>query len=335
MRTSYFRHGAYGILRLMKQGGRPTASKPLTVGIQRTQALKLNHAKSSAGFTIVETMIVLAVTGVLLVSAITLISGRQNKTQFQVAANDLQQKMQQIVNETVNGYSQADPNFSCQPPPNPDTAEPVITPYNAALPVGKCIFIGKALRFGQLGSDDSNHTLESIGIYPLVASRLDASKNEQSNNLTVRFAALAAGGNNPTAPDSYTTYNTVGGLKYVKTLYQLASPNNGVHAVNPDTLVSGIVFAQSLASYSTGVDTSQLNSGSQQFTLYGLNNSTDWSSAANPDSATFVGRINGATLLPLQNIQLCFASGTTNQSVLVTVDIGLTVSMEIKNGPAC
>ena len=71
------------------------------------------YPKGTGGFTIVETLIVLAVSGLLLISAIVMISGRTNKTQFTTAANDLKQSLEQVINEISSGYFPNANNFQC------------------------------------------------------------------------------------------------------------------------------------------------------------------------------------------------------------------------------
>lgn len=60
--------------------------------------------KNKHGFTIVEVLIVLAVSAAFLISALSLISGSQNKTLFNQAINDAQQQIDQLANNVANGY---------------------------------------------------------------------------------------------------------------------------------------------------------------------------------------------------------------------------------------
>ena len=58
------------------------------------------------GYTIVETLIFLAVSALLFVSTIILISGRQAKAQFTNSVRDLVSDITDVANDVANGYYQ-------------------------------------------------------------------------------------------------------------------------------------------------------------------------------------------------------------------------------------
>lgn len=60
--------------------------------------------KTQTGFTIVETLIVLAVTGVMFLSTVTLISGQISKRQFRSGAYQLQTLVKDKINDVSSGY---------------------------------------------------------------------------------------------------------------------------------------------------------------------------------------------------------------------------------------
>lgn len=102
--------------------------------------------KNKHGFTIVEVMIVLAVSGAFLVSALALISGSQNKTLFNQAINDAQQQIDMMANNVANGYyEQAGSVGKCYDSgtflrfDNTDTSERGTN--------GKCTFLGRVMQF--------------------------------------------------------------------------------------------------------------------------------------------------------------------------------------------
>jgi type II secretory pathway pseudopilin PulG len=122
----------------------------------------------SAGFTIVETIIVLAVSSLLATSVMLLVNGRQNKTMFQVASNDLKQQLEQIINETASGYYPTNDDFTCS---GSTGNHPVITAVNQQQ--GKndsCIFLGKALAFN-IGDSSSGLGPAAYIVYPLIGNR--------------------------------------------------------------------------------------------------------------------------------------------------------------------
>lgn len=60
--------------------------------------------KKQTGYTVVEILIVIAVTGVLFLSTSLLIRGQVEKTQYQDSMRQLQQLVQQSIKDTENGY---------------------------------------------------------------------------------------------------------------------------------------------------------------------------------------------------------------------------------------
>jgi type II secretory pathway pseudopilin PulG len=63
-----------------------------------------DYQKNSGGFTVVETLIVLAITGVMFVAIVGVVSGRQSKTQFNQAANNITAEIEQVISEVQSGY---------------------------------------------------------------------------------------------------------------------------------------------------------------------------------------------------------------------------------------
>src|SRR6266511_2117091 len=121
-----FAQDAYGILETMKGG------------------------KKARGFTVVETLIVLAVTGGLFVAIAATLSGRQNRTQFTQAIQEIQSQIQQVVNDVGSGYFPSTNNFSC----SATLAGPSIATGSAEQGSNAgCVFIGKAIQFGVAGTD--------------------------------------------------------------------------------------------------------------------------------------------------------------------------------------
>lgn len=71
------------------------------------------HPEGNSGFTVVETLIVLAITGVMFVAIVGVVSGRQAKTQFNQAANNITSEIEQIISEVQSGYYPDTGKFNC------------------------------------------------------------------------------------------------------------------------------------------------------------------------------------------------------------------------------
>jgi type II secretory pathway pseudopilin PulG len=283
-----------------------------------------------AGFTIVETMIVLVVSAGLAVSAMLLVNGRQNKTQFQVAINSLQQQVQQIINETASGYYPGG-NFTCQANA---LSYPTLTGVVAAQGTnGDCIFIGKALRLGA-GSNAANNV--DFTVYPMIANRLDSAGKEQSDPSTIHPTVVAPGAltNTSSVPDNSTTYQLRSGLTFGWQRYRVATSGAYAPTFTYSANTTLMVFVNSLAPYPSGGG--QLLSGDQQLSLYG---STGFATPP-ASSKDVVDRINTTTgasayvLVKIDSLRLCFNSGGTNQAGIMNIgnNGGLSVHMEIKDG---
>lgn len=286
----------------------------------------------------VEVLIVLAVTGLLLFSAIVLINGRQNKTEFMTGIHDLQQQIQQVVNETASNYYPNNGSFSCSATGG---NAPVISTTGAGQGTNAtCVFVGKALRFGDAGGagtlDNDTYT-----VYPLIANR----QNNLGQEVTAygatgdaHLVAIAPGtntNNTPGFPDDSTVEQLPGGItfNYANGNYDSADPTK------PANRVVAVAFLTSLGSYSadTSGDTQVLNSGAQQMGLYKFNGAVvPWGDATSTEG-TVVDALNSDPVAAAgSNVTLCFTSGTTNESGLITIARGsLVVNLQVYEGTAC
>ncbi len=283
-----------------------------------------DRISANMGFTIVETLIVLAVSGGLLLSAILLINGRQNKTEFTTGINGLQQQFQQIINQTASGYYPNNQSFTCTPQ-STGPAQLSIGGANTLGTNGDCIFIGTVLRFG--GSDGA----DNFTMYPLAANRLKPGTSDEVTGLTDTWPTAISKGStyNSRGPESSSNYVLAHGLTYVG-----RSVNGG--AVSPAG--TSVLAAAFITSFPTITNTT-LDPGSQQFSLYGFSN--QWTSTNNADNIDNAGKKRTGILnyySPYTQIGLCFASGGTNQSGLITLGSsngGLSVTTQIKSTRTC
>lgn len=110
------------------------------------------------GFTIVETLIVLAVTSAILISAFALVSGSQNKTEFNQAINDINQTINSTLNNVANGYYNNNyTNYTCKA--TPTAAKPTFTSGTVEMGANQgCIFVGRTIQF----TNDENFYIHNI-----------------------------------------------------------------------------------------------------------------------------------------------------------------------------
>ena len=124
------------------------------------------------GYTIIEVMIVLAISGFMFVIAMTFISGKQAKTSFYTGVYEMSDSINSVINQVKSGqYSDA--NFSCS-----DSGGAITISASLANTQGSnadCTFVGKYIKVG----DGST----SYSIYSLAGKRQDAVASDNATYL--------------------------------------------------------------------------------------------------------------------------------------------------------
>ncbi len=100
---------------------------------------------NSRGYTIVEVMIFLAISGFMFIIAATFVSGKQSRSEFRQGLNDLNSQVQQAISDVSNGFYPSNGDFSCQAS---TSGVPVFTiaPNETGTNQG-CVFLGKVIQF--------------------------------------------------------------------------------------------------------------------------------------------------------------------------------------------
>lgn len=273
------------------------------------------------GFTIIETLIVLAVSMALFLAAVILVAGQQRKVEFSQAVRDIQSNIQKTINEVSTGYY-SNPGFSC-------SASSSVTITAGSTPQGSnngCIFLGKALQFAVNGTDPQAYVTHVIaGLQDntgtLASARPRAIAPGQATNNAANF------------PNASTTDVLHNGLRAVSMSYTTGN------SVVP---IGAVAFLSELGDLDSS--TGQLLSGAQNVNVVPINNSASNNSPLSTTSTNVVDRINQQLLLsappvnPNGGVQICFASGGTDQSGLVTIGgsgRSLSVKLDIKSTKDC
>jgi type II secretory pathway pseudopilin PulG len=273
----------------------------------------------SGGFTIVETLIVLAVTGALFVAAAVTISGRQNRTQFATAVNNIQQQIQQVINETESGFFPDNNDFIC----NVSGGVPNIT---AGVGTGQgsntgCVFLGKVMQFG-LGAGPETFAVHSI-----------AGNGSATNVVAANAVDIYNGG----VTNILQSENLESGLTVNRMKYDSLGGGSNI-----DTAGVAFLAGDDSGNYATTNSSGNLNSGSQQFSLYAVKPTKV--GVGGDTISSMASKINSRspnTFQHAKDVKICFLSGTTNnQSALVTIgdnasNSQLTVQLAIKNNSTC
>jgi Tfp pilus assembly protein FimT len=266
-----------------------------------------------AGYTIVEVLIVLAVTALLFTSVMMTMAGRQNRTEFITSVRDLKTQIQQTISETASGYYPSMNNFRCTAVAG---APSVSAGGNDQGTNSGCIFMGKVIQFGLLGTGGGTGA-EKMLTYTAVGVRQTTAGKEVTSLAEANPVIMSESD----APGSVEARSINGGLT---TLWVHDGVGNNIGAVG---------FISSLAQYNDGL----LSSGSQQLNLMPISGSSlgmsqvDMAQAINTNLET--SQVN-----PSGGVKVCFVSGGTDQSGLITIGSNgrqLSVTLDIKENKEC
>lgn len=326
------------ILRAMKSGG---------------------YLGAADGFTIVEVMIVLAVSGLLLISAIVLINGRQAKTEFTTGINDELSQIQQIITDTTDGYYPNNGDISCTG--NPGVG---VVLKSAATKQGTnsgCIYLGSAIQFG-LGSTSPNSS--TLGVLPIVGNAYQIVGGVKTPVLTVSGSVpRALYPANGTAAESGVPTDAVE-QDYMENGLQIANGNNacGLGAGSTAAVcylpekIGGSWTATGMAAFVVGDNTgniaapaagsgSYLQSGTPQISLYAVAGSSDDKAFMTASSNVHAfSSFPSQGLDPAKEVLVCVSdygggggSGlfTIGGSSTATSNGGLGVTVQMKGDSTC
>lgn len=277
-----------------------------------------------SGFTIVEVLIVLAVTGMLFVSIMLLLGGRQNKTEFSVGSREIGSQIQQLINEAQTGYSGAS-NLRCDASSGSGTLR-LTNSTNQEGTNADCIFIGKTLIFRG----------DTVYTFPMAGARKSSSGKEVSTPLEARATAIAPDQTTNagfTASAMQTTKLPVG-FSFYSAAY--TKDGNGMPSTSVDSF--GTAYLSSLSDFSG--DGKDVVVGSQTLRMYsfvgdlrGLSSPASMASEINAE----LSRPAGTAYIKKSAVSYCFTSSSTDQSVLVTVGSqgGVGVTTEVYGSNNC
>jgi len=137
-----------------------------------------------SGYTIIEVMIVLAISGALLIGAAAIIGGKQGTTQFQVSSRDFNDVLNSISNNISNGYFSTVKTWSCSVTTG---SPPTVTPIQGGTTQGsngQCMFIGQVV---QLTPSSPNYT-----VTPLIGAQYKGGSASNGFSVTLSDSGAAA-----------------------------------------------------------------------------------------------------------------------------------------------
>lgn len=277
----------------------------------------MKGGKNNRGFTIMETLIVLAVTGVLFTAIAVTLSGRQSKAEFEQSIHEIQSQLQQTISEVGTGNFPSTANLTCSATGSGVSFAPGATAQGEN---SGCVFLGKVVQFKVAGSGDS----ENFNIYTAAGMRRTTAQNEVTSYAEAQPALI---------PASFS-----GAVENKRLLYGLNTYSMKDIATGTD--VGAIAFLSSMASY-TG---DSIVAGTQQVRTLAVKgvgtNLTDTQAiaAANDYLQAKSGYTPDADASNSQGVAICFVSGGTEQSGLVIIggaNRQLSVTLTIKGNKTC
>lgn len=196
------------------------------------------------GYTIVEVMIFLAVSGFMFVLAAHFVNGKQAQAEFKQGTHDFQQQMQAVINDVSNGFYPSNSNLNCTAS---GSGSPTITGGTTEQGQNKgCVFLGKTIQFAP-----SDYDAAHFEVYT-VAGRQYKDTSQILATTFVEAAPIAI-----TSPDLTQDHLIQWGLKITKTIVSSTNPNCSSSG-------GGIGFFGSFGNYAVGSD---LASGAQSIVV--------------------------------------------------------------------
>lgn len=264
-----------------------------------------SHIVISGGFTIVEVMIVLAVTSAILISAMSLIGRSQNRTTFSQAVNDINTQISSMSNNVANGYfaSTLPPSKDCNAPGS--SGVPVFVTHGANTNNGSCVYLGRIIQFTK-NQDFYFHNVmgrRQVGNPAKEATNMGEAEPQIIEPIPLSLPTTS------TYPPTSQGGLLQGGLKVGYVLY-----SNGGNWLP----TSGIAFMGSLTTYNS---TGSVESGAQTVDVFATvdNSVTDTKEKFISLFDTTFASLYSAQKNPSNGIKICFDSGTTNEHAIITI----------------
>lgn len=252
------------------------------------------------GYTIVEVLVFLAVSGVIFVAAVLLFQGQQGKTQFDQSMRDLNSKVEQYVNDVNGGFFPGSDKYGCSVGAG---SRPVLNNNPSGLGANQsCIFLGKAIGVTAGGN--------SLKVYTVLGDRLDPTTQSPVTTLASAYAEPA----NQPGFDLTETYSILWGATVKSSQF---TPSSGGRAIDGD-----------LVGFYSDLQGNTTTGGAQAVAAYGY---------PAPDLNNVSCYIEGtATAAPtcsyylMQSWQLCLQSGSSSRTALLQINsssLGVTTKL--------
>lgn len=281
------------------------------------------------GYTLIEVMIFLAISGVLFVSAVALIQGQQGRTQFSQSIRDIDSKITQYATEVSASYFPSTEKYSCSAVAGRPKLTPLAASSKALGSNEDCIVLGKALQFhttpGSVDDSLTSYTILGLRAFDVSVPGTPTPGNPTPPDVTKQVPVYSLNLANPTPATSLNdTYTLPFGTKI--TSAKNISGNNSAMAS----------FYVDLSQ--AGTDASANKSASLVSYQYPGDNPSGVSLSTYPDASSgpvyncltlnktqcsgLVDTPDGPQPERFSNWLLCFTSAASRQKAKITVSSG-------------
>ena len=243
----------------------------------------------------IEVLIVLAVTGALFLSAVFLINGKQQVTAYNQSIRNVETELQQVVNEVGSGFYANGGNITCI-----NSGGKPRLGNNGSDTQGTnkdCIFLGKTLQFAVKDTDpETYHVFTVVGLRGnSVNPSLDLASAQ------ARLIGQATNEVGSAVPNAYDTKKLLYGLTVSKMYYDN----------DPGKKIGAVAITSSLGTLGEA-------DGSQQVNVVAIPGTQLRLTA--PEAVSQVNsQLGSGVVNPTGGVQICFDSGGTKQSGLITL----------------
>lgn len=281
-------------------------------------------SRVARGFTIVEVLIVLAVTSALLTVAIVFMGGKQAKTEFAIGSRQIRQDIEQVINEAASGYYPNSENFTCSRQGDYRQVQ-IAAGSESQGASNECIYVGNAMLFGQ-----TRH-VQDMRVVPLAGNKETTTATGKSDVTDIRQAHPTAiapgvlGGPNDTAPDQSRTVRLPVGFEYAGYWLDTA----GSLSVPP-------------GDFAVAVLSDFASAGTQHFSVYSIQ---PWAPGNSDRLEVMELNQSVASTAPpsfskystYSAIHLCFKHDTAEKSAEISMgrEGGIGVEMKVYTGAKC
>jgi hypothetical protein len=260
----------------------------------------MKRGQMPQGYTVVEVMIFLTVSGVMFLIAAVVINGRQSTAQFRQSMFDIQTQVKGVINDVSNGYYPSLDNINCI---GSASSQPVLTSSTQTQGSNKgCIFLGKVMQFSVVNSDNMD-----LNVISLAGNQF---ANNDENTLSATLAQAK-----PIALELNTTDSRrLAWGTQVSHIYDRSSPAGS--GCNTGAGLSTQPGAVGFIGDFGNLGTTSGDSGAQSVSVVCLPGSVRDASLAATD--TYIANITDSSILSSPTIVVCF-QGTRGQVASLTI----------------